>query len=530
LIGIQILERLEWIHSKDIIYRDVKPENFLIGINDPNVIYVVDFGLCKKFRSSKTGKHILPRLTGKFNGTLKYASPNVVRGKESSRRDDLISLGYMLISLYKRNLPWEYNFSNITKKQYFDLLIMKETNAFGKLFKGMPKEFEEYIKYTRNLKFEQDPDYSYLRSLLSKVIFNNEKVTFSWISSKNREKLAGIPRSHSRKKTSPQYRILKSLKEERIKRLKRGSTSDININKMASIFLPKYTSEFSVPEQNDTNFYSERAINDDNSDLNKNLLIKDSEKEEKIKRIKYSVNNYDTKDKAKKNDTNNNNKIQKCQNNIRLIYIPKKNTKTRNRSNENYNIKIKDSISHPINNINIFKIEKNNLKAVNNNIKNPSKNKYLNDYYKPTGIISPYIRYKREISYRKKNMESFIIKNITQKEEDPEKMKLNLSKNIRYKSPLSIRKINSAKRYNNSYKTFNNNNNLYINMNNKVFKNNILFPRKRSSISNINIIINNNIKAPKKTILHSNTNIDLGRYFINNSFNQNFNSNNQYNH
>ena len=127
-------------------------------------------------------------------------------------------------------------------------------------------------------------------------------------------------------------------------------------------------------------------------------------------------------------------------------------------------------------------------------------------------------------------MESFIIKNITQKEEDPEKMKLNLSKNIRYKSPLSIRKINSAKRYNNSYKTFNNNNNLYINMNNKVFKNNILFPRKRSSISNINIIINNNIKAPKKTILHSNTNIDLGRYFINNSFNQNFNSNNQYNH
>ena len=230
LIGIQILERLEWIHSKDIIYRDVKPENFLIGINDPNVIYVVDFGLCKKFRSSKTGKHILPRLTRKFNSTLKYASPNVVRGKEASRRDDLIALGYMLISLYKRNLPWEYNFNNITNKQYLELLIIKETNAFGKLFKGMPKEFEEYTKYTRNLKFEQDPDYSYLRSLLSKVIFNNEKVTFSWISPKNREKLTGIPRSHSRKKTSPQYRILKSLKEERIKRLKRGFTSDININ------------------------------------------------------------------------------------------------------------------------------------------------------------------------------------------------------------------------------------------------------------------------------------------------------------
>jgi serine/threonine protein kinase len=118
LIGIQILERLEWIHSKDIIYRDVKPENFLIGINDPNVIYVVDFGLCKKFRSSKTGKHLLPKLTGRFNGTLKYASPNVIKGKESSRRDDLISLGYMLIYLYKRNLPWKYNFDNINNVQY----------------------------------------------------------------------------------------------------------------------------------------------------------------------------------------------------------------------------------------------------------------------------------------------------------------------------------------------------------------------------------------------------------------------------
>ena len=70
LIGMQILDRLEFIHSKDIIYRDIKPENFLIGINDPNVIYIVDFGLCKKYRSSKTGRHILPKLTGKFNGNF----------------------------------------------------------------------------------------------------------------------------------------------------------------------------------------------------------------------------------------------------------------------------------------------------------------------------------------------------------------------------------------------------------------------------------------------------------------------------
>jgi serine/threonine protein kinase len=60
-IALQILDRLKWINSKDLIYRDIKPTNFLIGINDPNIIYIVDFGLCKKYRSSKTGKHILPK-------------------------------------------------------------------------------------------------------------------------------------------------------------------------------------------------------------------------------------------------------------------------------------------------------------------------------------------------------------------------------------------------------------------------------------------------------------------------------------
>ena len=513
LIGIQILERLEWIHSKDIIYRDVKPENFLIGINDPNVIYIVDFGLCKKFRSSKTGKHLLPKLTGRFNGTLKYASPNVIKGKESSRRDDLISLGYMLIYLYKRNLPWKYNFENINNVQYLKLLVAKETNAFGNLFKGIPKAFEEFIKYSRNLKFEQDPDYSYLRSLLSKLIFNNENLTFSWIRPQNREKLVGIPRSYSRKKTSPRYRILKSLKEEMIKRIKRGSTSEININKKNRFFLPKCTSELSVLEQNDTNFDSEKNFNNQNSDLNKKLLTKDSEKEEKIISVKYSFTNFDTGDKA------NNKEIQKTPDNKRLIYIPMKNIKDRYRSNENSYKKIKKSTPLSINNFYINNAEKKNLKNINNQNKNLSKSKFL--------IYNEYLKLKT--LHRKENIESYNIKNITQNEKDIKKVKLNLSKNISYRSPLSIRKMYSTISTNNSYKTFNNNNNiLNINKNNSGFKNTIILPNRKGKIKkNINIIINNNIKPHKKEILHSNTNVDLARYFITNSFNQHFKSNNQ---
>ena len=240
-IGIQILEILEWIHSKDIIYRDVKPENFLIGIKDPNAIYVVDFGLCKKYRSSKTGKHLLPKLTGKFSGTLIYASSNVLKGKESSRRDDLISLGYMLIYLLKRDIPWNSSFKDLNKEKYYNLIYLKDTNSNGELFKGLPDELIEYIKYSRSLKFEQDPDYTHLRSLFKKILLRsdseNNLLTFSWIDPKDKN-LLGIPKNNSKRKQTPQNRILKNLKEKRknlsLKTLSLKSTKN-NLNQNSEL-------------------------------------------------------------------------------------------------------------------------------------------------------------------------------------------------------------------------------------------------------------------------------------------------------
>ena len=255
-IGMQILDRLEFIHSKDIIYRDVKPENFLIGINDPNVIYIVDFGLCKKYRSSKTGKHIFPKMTKVFNGTLRYASANAIRGKELSRRDDLISLGYMLIYLLKKNLPWESNLKNLNKVKYFQLLFQKDSDAGGILFKNVPPEMADFVKYTKNLKFEQDPDYSYLRSLLNKIFIKNDlnyrKLTFSWIDSKNK-KLLGIPKNNSTRNSSPYFRILKNIKEKRDRKLKTLSLSTNRIksnnSNITSSFLNE-NNEFSNCEKN----------------------------------------------------------------------------------------------------------------------------------------------------------------------------------------------------------------------------------------------------------------------------------------
>ena len=216
--GIQIIDRLEWIHSQNLVHRDIKPDHFLIGINDPNVIYIIDFGLCKKYRSSKTGKHILPKMDRNFFGNIQFSSSNVIRGKESSRRDDIISLGYMLIYFIKKELPWDYTYkAKITSSKLFELTYLKETNACGNLFNGLPLEFKEFIKYAKNLKFDEEPNYSYLRNILNKIILNNNKFIneiyhFSLI--KNIESSA---KANYKRKSSLHKRIIQSLELKRNK-------------------------------------------------------------------------------------------------------------------------------------------------------------------------------------------------------------------------------------------------------------------------------------------------------------------------
>ena len=107
MIAIQLIDRFEFIHSKYIIHRDVKPDNILVDYETNKILYVIDFGLAKKYRSSRTGKHIQFSIPGKMNGNAKYASVNTHEGKIQSRRDDLESLGYLFIFFAtKGKLPW----------------------------------------------------------------------------------------------------------------------------------------------------------------------------------------------------------------------------------------------------------------------------------------------------------------------------------------------------------------------------------------------------------------------------------------
>ena len=187
MIALQALDRLKYIHSKNVIHRDIKPENFLIGRKNKETIYLIDFGFAQKYRSSRTGKHIKYKKVKQLLGSLFFSSINWNKGYEQSRKDDLESLGYMLIYLSLQYLPWLdlYKSMTIAKDAKFNLILeMKSSITAENLCNGLPEEFILFIKYCRNLEFEQDPNYDYLKSLFVDALtrdFQKNDLFFFWI-------------------------------------------------------------------------------------------------------------------------------------------------------------------------------------------------------------------------------------------------------------------------------------------------------------------------------------------------------------
>lgn len=173
MVAKQMLSRVQTIHEKNLIYRDIKPDNFLIGrpgTKTANVIHVVDFGMAKQYRDPKTKQHIPYRERKSLSGTARYMSINTHLGREQSRRDDLEALGHVFMYFLRGGLPWQGLKAATNKQKYEKIGEKKQTTAIKELCEGFPDQLVQYLTYVRNLGFEDTPDYDYLRELFTQAL------------------------------------------------------------------------------------------------------------------------------------------------------------------------------------------------------------------------------------------------------------------------------------------------------------------------------------------------------------------------
>jgi len=182
MLAYQMMDVLEFIHNKHIIHRDIKPDNYVMGLNDMNaVLYLLDFGLAKKYRSSKTLVQYPYIKKKKLTGTARYASIHALEEMEQSRRDDLESTGYVLMYFLRGNLPWQGLKLKTKDNRYQKILDKKKATTSEELCKNFPIEFKQYIDYTRNLGYAENPDYEKLRKNFINVVIKTLKEKFDFI-------------------------------------------------------------------------------------------------------------------------------------------------------------------------------------------------------------------------------------------------------------------------------------------------------------------------------------------------------------
>ncbi|KAJ3378478.1 casein kinase I [Lobulomyces angularis] len=206
MLGIRMINLIKSVHEKNLIYRDIKPENFLIGRtprtnelhytadflsfhntefpHPTSQIYLVDLGMAKQYRDPKSKIHIPYREKKNLTGTARYMSINTHQGIEQARRDDIESLGNVFMYFLRGNLPWQGLKAPTNKQKYQKIGEKKQCTSVRELSEGFPEEFDKYLIYARNMKFEDEPDYDYMISLFKSVLYNigeEDDGIFDWM-------------------------------------------------------------------------------------------------------------------------------------------------------------------------------------------------------------------------------------------------------------------------------------------------------------------------------------------------------------
>ncbi|KAK4391813.1 Casein kinase-like protein 2 [Sesamum angolense] len=240
MLADQMINRVEFVHSKSFLHRDIKPDNFLMGLGRrANQVYIIDFGLAKKYRDSSTHQHIPYRwvppseaevpgaplsrkqaaltLMGKkeffFSCTVLsilldrifYFVETLIYSVEQSRRDDLESLGFVLMYFLRGSLPWQGLKAGTKKQKYEKISEKKVSTSIEALCRGYPTEFASYFHYCRSLRFEDKPDYAYLKRIFRDlfireglvVLVSNSTMFFDWTILKYQQSQMAAPPSRA---------------------------------------------------------------------------------------------------------------------------------------------------------------------------------------------------------------------------------------------------------------------------------------------------------------------------------------------
>ncbi|KAI5173138.1 hypothetical protein NEFER03_2107 [Nematocida sp. LUAm3] len=215
MLAEMMITRVEYMHYKHLIHRDIKPDNFAFGVSEGtngseeicrDALYILDFGLTCFYRDAKTYAHKEIETGKKLIGTVRYASLNTHRGISQSRRDDLESIAHMLIYFAKGKLPWQSIVANTKEERYEMIFKCKETTSISTLCFGLDRVFSEFLTYCRNLEFDEMPDYLYIKKMFSSAMLRNNYVydfCFDWYRIYNETK-EPIKRNMRKKKSIEQ--------------------------------------------------------------------------------------------------------------------------------------------------------------------------------------------------------------------------------------------------------------------------------------------------------------------------------------
>ena len=189
MITIQLIERIKHVHDNNYVHRDIKPENFLVGKdNTAKTIYILDFGLAKRYRDEHTHIHIPLKENRNLTGTARYASCNAHNGLEQSRRDDMESIAYVILYFFKGKLPWQGLKCKDKNEKYAKIKEMKMSITPEKLCEGFPVEFAKYLTMVKKLGFEEEPAYKNYIQMFTTLFKSKDfemDYSYDWVTVKN---------------------------------------------------------------------------------------------------------------------------------------------------------------------------------------------------------------------------------------------------------------------------------------------------------------------------------------------------------